>query len=125
MSKTVYILSAVRTPIGSFMGVFSGVPATQLGATAIRGALQKAQLDPALVDEVFMGNVLQAGVGQAPARQAAMAAGLGKNVPCTTINKVCASGMKSIMLGAQSILAGDNQVVVVGGMENMSQTPHY
>ena len=125
MSKTVYILSAVRTPIGSFMGVFSGVSATQLGATAIRGALQKAQLDPALVDEVFMGNVLQAGVGQAPARQAAMAAGLGKNVPCTTINKVCASGMKSIMLGAQSILAGDNHVVVVGGMENMSQTPHY
>ena len=125
MSKTVYILSAVRTPIGSFMGVFSGVTATQLGATAIRGALQKAQLDPALVDEVFMGNVLQAGVGQAPARQAAMAAGLGKNVPCTTINKVCASGMKSIMLGAQSILAGDNHVVVVGGMENMSQTPHY
>jgi acetyl-CoA C-acetyltransferase len=125
MSKTVYILSAVRTPIGSFMGAFSGVSATQLGATAIRGALQKAQLDPALVDEVFMGNVLQAGVGQAPARQAAMAAGLGKNVPCTTINKVCASGMKSIMLGAQSILAGDNHVVVVGGMENMSQTPHY
>jgi acetyl-CoA C-acetyltransferase len=125
MSKTVYILSAVRTPIGSFMGVFSGVPVTQLGATAIRGALQKAQLDPALVDEVFMGNVLQAGVGQAPARQAAMAAGLGKNIPCTTINKVCASGMKSIMLGAQSILAGDNHVVVVGGMENMSQTPHY
>ena len=125
MSKTVYILSAVRTPIGSFMGAFSGVSATQLGATAISGALQKAQLDPALVDEVFMGNVLQAGVGQAPARQAAMAAGLGKNVPCTTINKVCASGMKSIMLGAQSILAGDNHVVVVGGMENMSQTPHY
>ena len=125
MSKTVYILSAVRTPMGSFMGAFSGVSATQLGATAITGALQKAQLDPALVDEVFMGNVLQAGVGQAPARQAAMAAGLGKNVPCTTINKVCASGMKSIMLGAQSILAGDNHVVVVGGMENMSQTPHY
>jgi acetyl-CoA C-acetyltransferase len=125
MSKTVYILSAVRTPMGSFMGAFSGVSATQLGATAITGALKKAQLDPALVDEVFMGNVLQAGVGQAPARQAAMAAGLGKNVPCTTINKVCASGMKSIMLGAQSILAGDNHVVVVGGMENMSQTPHY
>ena len=90
MSKTVYILSAVRTPMGSFMGAFSGVSATQLGATAITGALQKAQLDPALVDEVFMGNVLQAGVGQAPARQAAMAAGLGKNVPCTTVNKVCA-----------------------------------
>jgi acetyl-CoA C-acetyltransferase len=125
MSKTVYILSAVRTPMGSFMGAFSGVSATQLGATAIAGALQKAQLDPALVDEVFMGNVLQAGVGQAPARQAAIAAGLGKNVPCTTVNKVCASGMKSIMLGAQSILAGDNHIVVVGGMENMSQTPHY
>ena len=125
MSKTVYILSAVRTPMGSFMGAFSSVSATQLGATAIQGALQIAQLDPSLVDEVFMGNVLQAGVGQAPARQAALGAGLGKNVPCTTVNKVCASGMKSIMLGAQSILAGDNHVVVVGGMENMSQTPHY
>jgi acetyl-CoA C-acetyltransferase len=111
--------------MGSFMGAFSSVSATQLGATAIQGALQKAQLDPSLVDEVFMGNVLQAGVGQAPARQAALGAGLGKNVPCTTVNKVCASGMKSIMLGAQSILAGDNHVVVVGGMENMSQTPHY
>ena len=125
MSKTVYILSAVRTPMGSFMGAFSGVSATQLGATAIQGALEKAQLDPALIDEVFMGNVLQAGVGQAPARQAALGAGLGKNVPCTTVNKVCASGMKSIMLGAQSILAGDNHIVMVGGMENMSQTPHY
>ncbi|MEY4287703.1 MAG: hypothetical protein RL511_1792 [Bacteroidota bacterium] len=125
MSKTVYILSAARTPIGSFMGAFSSVSATQLGAAAIQGALQKANLDPSLVDEVFMGNVLQAGVGQAPARQAALGAGLGKNVPCTTVNKVCASGMKSIMLGAQSILAGDNHVVVVGGMENMSQTPHY
>ena len=125
MSKTVYILSAVRTPMGSFMGAFSGVSATQLGATAIQGALQKAQLDASLIDEVFMGNVLQAGVGQAPARQAALVAGLGKNVPCTTVNKVCASGMKSIMLGAQSILAGDNHIVVVGGMENMSQTPHY
>jgi acetyl-CoA C-acetyltransferase len=111
--------------MGSFMGAFSGVSATQLGATAIQGALQKAQLDAALIDEVFMGNVLQAGVGQAPARQAALGAGLGKNVPCTTVNKVCASGMKSIMLGAQSILAGDNHIVVVGGMENMSQTPHY
>jgi acetyl-CoA C-acetyltransferase len=111
--------------MGSFMGAFSGVSATQLGATAIQGALQKAQLDPALIDEVFMGNVLQAGVGQAPARQAALGAGLGKNVPCTTVNKVCASGMKSIMLGAQSILAGDNHIVMVGGMENMSQTPHY
>jgi acetyl-CoA C-acetyltransferase len=111
--------------MGSFMGAFSGVSATQLGATAIQGALEKAQLDPALIDEVFMGNVLQAGVGQAPARQAALGAGLGKNVPCTTVNKVCASGMKSIMLGAQSILAGDNHIVMVGGMENMSQTPHY
>lgn len=125
MSKTVYILSAVRTPMGSFMGAFAGVSATQLGATAIQGALEKAQLDPALIDEVFMGNVLQAGVGQAPARQAALGAGLGKNVPCTTVNKVCASGMKAIMLGAQSILAGDNHIVMVGGMENMSQTPHY
>lgn len=125
MSKTVYIVSAVRTPMGSFMGAFAGVSATELGATAIRGALQKVNLDPSIIDEVFMGNVLQAGVGQAPARQAALGAGLGKNVPCTTINKVCASGMKAIMIGAQSILAGDNHVVIAGGMENMSQTPHY
>ncbi|MEN9743898.1 MAG: hypothetical protein RLZZ65_1703 [Bacteroidota bacterium] len=125
MSKTVYIVAAVRTPIGAFMGSLSSVPATQLGAIAIKGALEKANLNPALVNEVFMGNVLQAGVGQAPARQAALGAGLPNSVPCTTINKVCASGMKAIMLGAQSILAGDNQVVVVGGMENMSQTPHY
>ena len=107
------------------MGGLASVPATQLGATAIKGALQKANIDPALVNEVFMGNVLQAGVGQAPARQAAIGAGLPNSVPCTTINKVCASGMKAIMLGTQSILAGDNQIVVVGGMENMSQTPHY
>ena len=125
MSKTVYIISAVRTPIGSFMGAFSSVGVTHLGATAISGALSKGNIDPANVDEVFMGNVLQASVGQAPARQAALAAGLPKHVPCTTINKVCASGMKSIMLGAQSILSGDNHLVVVGGMENMSQTPHY
>lgn len=125
MSKTVYIISAVRTPIGSFMGAFSSVSVTHLGATAISGALSKGNIDPANVDEVFMGNVLQASVGQAPARQAAIAAGLPKHVPCTTINKVCASGMKSIMLGAQSILSGDNHLVVVGGMENMSQTPHY
>lgn len=125
MSKTVYIVSAVRTPMGSFMGAFAGVSATELGATAIRGALQKVNVDPSIIDEVFMGNVLQAGVGQAPARQAALGAGLGKNVPCTTVNKVCASGMKAIMLGAQSILAGDNHVVIAGGMENMSQTPHY
>ncbi len=125
MSKTVYIVSAVRTPIGAFLGGLSSVPATQLGATAIKGALEKASLDPSLVNEVFMGNVLQAGVGQAPARQAALGAGLPNSVPCTTVNKVCASGMKAIMLGAQSILAGDNHIVVVGGMENMSQTPHY
>lgn len=125
MSKEVYIIAAVRTPMGGFMGGLSSVSATQLGATAIKGALDKSGMDAALVDEVFMGNVLQAGVGQAPARQAALGAGLGQNVPCTTVNKVCASGMKAIMLGAQTILAGDNHIVVAGGMENMSQTPHY
>ncbi len=125
MSKVVYIVSAVRTPIGAMMGSLSSVSATDLGATAIKGALGKANINAEWIDEVFMGNVLQAGVGQAPARQAAIAAGLGQNVPCTTINKVCASGMKSIMLGAQTIIAGDNHVVVVGGMENMSQVPHY
>lgn len=125
MSKEVYIISAVRTPIGSFMGGLSSISATSLGSTAIKGALEKGSVEAALIDEVFMGNVLQAGVGQAPARQAALGAGLGMNVPCTTINKVCASGMKSIMLAAQSIMTGDNHVVVAGGMENMSQTPHY
>lgn len=125
MSKEIYIIAAVRTPMGAFMGGLSSIPATQLGATAIKGALDKSGLNPSLVDEVFMGNVLQAGVGQAPARQAALGAGLGNNVPCTTVNKVCASGMKAIMLGAQTILAGDNEIVVAGGMENMSQTPHY
>jgi acetyl-CoA C-acetyltransferase len=125
MLKEVYIVSAVRTPIGSFLGSLSSIPATQLGAIAIRGALDKGNVKPAMVNEVFMGNVLQAGVGQAPARQAALAAGLEQNVPCTTVNKVCASGMKAIMLGAQSILAGDNELVVAGGMENMSQVPHY
>jgi acetyl-CoA C-acetyltransferase len=125
MSKEVYIIAAVRTPMGGFMGGLSSVSATQLGATAIKGALDKSGMDAALVDEVFMGNVLQAGVGQAPARQAALGAGLGQNVPCTTVNKVCASGMKAIMLGAQTILADDNHIVVAGGMENMSQTPHY
>ena len=103
----------------------SSVSATTLGSFAIKGALDKGNVNAELIDEVYMGNVLQAGVGQAPARQAAVEAGIGKNVPCTTINKVCASGMKSIMLGAQSILCGDNDVVVTGGMENMSQTPHY
>jgi acetyl-CoA C-acetyltransferase len=125
MSKEVYIISAVRTPMGSFMGSFSTVSATQLGSTAIKAAIERAGIDGDLVDEVMMGNVLQAGVGQAPARQAALGAGLSQKVPCTTINKVCASGMKSISMGAQSILSGDNQIVVVGGMENMSQTPHY
>jgi acetyl-CoA C-acetyltransferase len=125
MNKEVYIVSAARTPIGSFMGGLSTVPATQLGAIAIKGALEKAGLNADSIDEVFMGNVLQAGVGQAPARQAALAAGLPNSVPCTTINKVCASGMKAIMFGAQSIIAGDSNLVVVGGMENMSQVPHY
>jgi acetyl-CoA C-acetyltransferase len=125
MTKEVYIIAAVRTPIGAFMGGLSTVSATELGAIAIKGAIDKSNLPVNLIDEVFMGNVLQAGLGQAPARQAALGAGLGQNVPCTTINKVCASGMKAIMLGAQTILAGDNHIVVAGGMENMSQTPHY
>ena len=123
--KDVVIVSAVRTPMGSFGGVFSSVSATHLGGVAIKGALQKANLSADMVDEVYMGNVLQANLGQAPARQAAMAAGLTQEVPCTTINKVCSSGMKSIMLASQSIMCGDNDVVVAGGMENMSSVPHY
>lgn len=125
MNKRVVIVSAVRTPIGSFMGGLSTVPAPRLGAVAIKGALDKINLDPSLVDEVFMGNVVQAGVGQAPARQAAIFAGLPNSVACTTVNKVCASGMKSVMLGAQAIMCGDAEVVVAGGMENMSLIPHY
>jgi acetyl-CoA C-acetyltransferase len=125
MKKEVFICSAVRTPMGSFMGAFANTSATELGSIAIKAAVERASMDVACIDEVFMGNVLQAGVGQAPARQAALGAGLGMNVPCTTVNKVCASGMKAIMLGAQSIIAGDNHIVVAGGMENMSQTPHY
>ncbi|MGQ7947452.1 acetyl-CoA C-acyltransferase [Flavobacterium sp. WC2509] len=125
MNKRVVIVSAVRTPIGSFMGGLSTVTAPQLGATAIKGALNKIQLDPNLVDEVFIGNVIQAGVGQAPARQAAIYAGLSTEVACTTVNKVCASGMKAIMLGAQAIQCGDAEIVVAGGMENMSLIPHY
>jgi acetyl-CoA C-acetyltransferase len=125
MIKEIYIVAAVRTPMGSFLGGLSSVSATSLGSVAIKGALEKGNVKPELIDEVFMGNVLQAGNGQAPARQAALGAGLGQNVPCTTINKVCASGMKAIMFGAQSIIAGDNEIVVVGGMENMSQVPHY
>lgn len=125
MSKEIYIVSAVRTPMGAFGGALSSVSATDLGATAIKGALNKGNVDPQKIEEVFMGNVLQANLGQAPARQAAIKAGLDAHVPCTTVNKVCASGMKSIALAAQSILAGDNNVVVAGGMENMSAVPHY
>lgn len=125
MNKEVFIVSAVRTPIGSFMGGLSSIPATQLGAIAIKAALERSGLKAENVNEVFMGNVLQAGVGQAPARQAALGAGLSHDVPCTTVNKVCASGMKAIMLATQTILTGDNEIVVAGGMENMSQVPHY
>jgi acetyl-CoA C-acetyltransferase len=123
--KEVVIVSAVRTPIGSFGGCLASVSATKLGATAIQGAIEKAAIDKSVVNEVFMGNVLQANLGQAPARQAAMFAGLSQDVPCTTINKVCSSGMKSIMLAAQTIICGDNDVVIAGGMENMSIVPHY
>ncbi|AQS92747.1 MULTISPECIES: acetyl-CoA C-acyltransferase [Polaribacter] len=123
--KEVVIVSVARTPIGSFMGSLSSVPATKLGAVAIKGALNKINLSPELVEEVFMGNVVSAGLGQAPARQAAIYAGIPESVPCTTVNKVCASGMKSIMLAAQTIALGDADVVVAGGMENMSSIPHY
>jgi acetyl-CoA C-acetyltransferase len=123
--KEVVIISAVRTPMGSFGGSLSTVSATKLGATAIKGALSKVNVSPDLVDEVYMGNVLQANLGQAPARQASIFAGIGKNVPCTTVNKVCASGMKAISLAAQAIKCGDADVVVAGGMENMSIVPHY
>lgn len=125
MHQKVVIVSAVRTPIGSFMGGLSTVAAPRLGAVAIKGALDKIQLDANLVDEVFMGCVIQAGLGQAPARQAAIYAGLPKSVICTTVNKVCASGMKSVMMGAQAIQCGDAEIVVAGGMENMSMIPHY
>lgn len=123
--KEVYIVSAVRTPMGSFGGSLAGVSATHLGAAAIKGALDKINLDASHVNEVFMGAVLQANLGQAPARQASLFAGVPQHVPCTTVNKVCASGMKSIMLAAQSIMLGDNEVVIAGGMENMSQVPYY
>ncbi len=125
MNKKVVIVSAARTPIGSFMGALSTVSAPKLGAAAIKGALEKINLDPNKVDEVLMGNVVQAGVGQAPARQAALLAGLSNEVACTTVNKVCASGMKAIMQGAQAIANGDAEIVVAGGMENMSMIPHY
>lgn len=123
--KEVFIVSAVRTPMGSFLGSLASVPATKLGSTAIKGALDKINLDPKMVQEVYMGNVLQAGEGQAPARQAALGAGLSNETPATTINKVCASGMKAVMMAAQSIKAGDQDVIVAGGMENMSSVPHY
>ena len=125
MSKKVVIVSAVRTPIGSFLGSLSSLTAAQLGSFAIKGALEKINLDPKMVDEVLMGNVVQAGVGQAPARQAALGAGLSEDVACTTVNKVCASGMKAIMQAAQSIKSGDAEIIVAGGMESMSNIPHY
>lgn len=125
MLKKVVIVAAVRTPIGSFMGSLSTVAAPKLGAAAIKGALDKIQLDPALVDEIFMGNVIQAGEGQAPAKQAALYAGLPNSIICTTVNKVCASGMKAVMLGAQAIQCSDAEIVIAGGMENMSLIPHY
>lgn len=123
--KRVFIVSAVRTPMGSFNGKLSGISAPNLGAIAIKGALAKAGVKPTDIDEVYFGNVLQAGLGQAPARQAAIFAGLLNTTPCTTVNKVCASGMKSVALGASSIMLGNNDMVVTGGMENMSQVPHY
>ncbi|PQJ78919.1 acetyl-CoA C-acyltransferase [Polaribacter porphyrae] len=123
--KDVVIVSVARTPIGSFLGSLSSIPATILGASAIKGALKKINLPPNEVEEVFMGNVVSAGLGQAPARQAAIHAGIPDTVPCTTINKVCASGMKSIMLAAQTIALGDADIVIAGGMENMSMIPHY
>ena len=123
--KEIVIVAAKRTPMGSFGGSLSSVPATKLGAIAINGALDSIDLDSNLVDEVFMGNVLQANLGQAPCRQAAIYAGINENTPCTTINKVCASGMKAIFLAAQSIKCGDSEIVVAGGMENMSMVPHY
>ncbi len=123
--REVVIVSAVRTPIGSFLGTLSDIPAPKLGAVAIKGALDKIGLDPGLVDEVFMGNVVQAGTGQAPAKQAALFAGIPDTVPCTTVNKVCASGMKAVAFASQAIQCGDAEIVVAGGMENMSQIPHY
>jgi acetyl-CoA C-acetyltransferase len=123
--KEVYIVSAVRTPLGSFGGALKSLSAVQLGSHAIEGALKKANVDPIEVNEVFMGNVVSANLGQAPARQAALGAGIGDHVPCTTVNKVCSSGMKSIMFGAQSIMLGQADVIVAGGMESMSNIPYY
>lgn len=123
--QEVFIVSAVRTPIGSFGGALSGFTAVELGSKAIKGALEAAKIAPDQIQEVFMGNVVSASLGQAPARQAALGAGLGHQVPCTTINKVCASGMKAVMFGAQSIMLGINDAVVTGGMESMSNIPYY
>ena len=123
--QEVYILSAVRTPIGSFGGQLAGFSAVQLGTIAIKGALEKAGVSAEDVNEVYFGNVVSANLGQAPARQAAIGAGIGHNVPCTTVNKVCSSGMKTVMLGAQSIMLGMNDIVVAGGMESMSNIPYY
>lgn len=123
--KEVFIVSAVRTPIGSFGGALAGVAATKLGATVIKSAIEKSGIKPDDVDEVFMGNVISSNLGQAPARQASLFAGIPNKVPCTTINKVCSSGMKSVIFAAQTIMLGDNDVVVAGGMENMSSIPHY
>ncbi len=123
--KEVFIVSAARTPMGSFLGSLASVPATKLGATAVKGALDKISLDPKEVQEIYMGNVLQAGEGQAPARQVAIGAGLSDETPSTTVNKVCASGMKAVSMAAQAIKAGDADVIVAGGMENMSSVPHY
>lgn len=123
--REVYVISAVRTPIGSFGGSLASVSAVQLGAIAVKGALEKAGVEPRHIQEVFLGNVIPAGLGQAPATQVAAAAGLGFEIPCTLVNKVCASGMKAVMFGAQSIMLGQNDVVIAGGMESMSNIPYY
>ena len=125
MSKTIFIAGVARTPLGSLNGTLASLTAPQLGAIAIKAALERAGISPEKVNEVFMGNVVSAGIGQAPAQQASIYAGLPTNIPCTTVNKVCASGMKAIMLGAQSIMNGDNEIVVAGGMESMSNIPYY
>jgi len=123
--EPVYIITAVRTPIGSFGGMYKGLSATELGTTAIKGALKASKVRATAVDEVFMGNVVSANLGQAPARQSAIGAGIPNKVPCTTVNKVCSSGLKTVMLGAQSIMVGHNDIVVTGGMESMSNIPFY
>ena len=123
--KEVVIVSYCRTPMGSFGGSLSSVTAPKLGSIAIKGAINRVNIDPSIIDEVYMGNVISSGLGQAPAKQAAIFAGINQKTPCTTVNKVCSSGMKAIMIGAQSIQTGDNDIVVAGGMENMSSIPFY